>query len=411
MDIEILKQVIYNNYGRKKIVNKFGLPEMKAREYRIIANNLDTIKKLFQTDQELVEKTVKAEKQKQKYRDVNRVERKSFREHARVENAVSVYVKELKELLDQNKIKVNYPQQRKDSNDRAAGVIQISDTHFNEIVDLTINKYDFTIASKRIRKHILQSLEYFKTKNITNVVVALTGDLLNSDRRLDELLTNATNRARATFLSVQILENAILELNKHFNVTVASVLGNESRVTQEYTWANNVVSDNYDFTIYGMLSYHLRNQEGIDFIGGDTLKKVVNIGGYNWLLIHGHQKEFKNDPLKATTKLIAQYKNRGINIRYVLFGHIHEALIADIYARSSSSVGANAYSEESLLYISRASQNSFIQYENGNIDGIKIDIQNADEIIPYPVQRELEAYNAKSSRKNKKGETIFKVTI
>jgi hypothetical protein len=37
------------------------------------------------------------------------------------------------------------------------------------------------------------------------VVVACLGDFLNSDRRLDELLSNATNRSKATLLAVDIL--------------------------------------------------------------------------------------------------------------------------------------------------------------------------------------------------------------
>ena len=56
--------------------------------------------------------------------------------------------------------------------------------------------------------------KYFKTANITNIVVAMTGDMMNSDRRLDELLNQATNRAKATFLGVDILQQAIIDISK-----------------------------------------------------------------------------------------------------------------------------------------------------------------------------------------------------
>ena len=48
---------------------------------------------------ELLTSNVRLAKQKQSAQDLNRIERKAFREHARVENAVSKYVKELKKIL------------------------------------------------------------------------------------------------------------------------------------------------------------------------------------------------------------------------------------------------------------------------------------------------------------------------
>ena len=49
-------------------------------------------------------------------------------------------------------------------------------------------------------------------------------------------------------------------------------------------------------------------------------------------------------------------------------------------------------------------------YENGNRDGIKIDLQNVD-CDGYEIDKSLEAYNAKSAKKSSKTETIFKVVV
>ena len=46
-------------------------------------------------DFDLLKENVKLAKQKQSAQDLNRIERKTFREHARVENAVSKYTKKL----------------------------------------------------------------------------------------------------------------------------------------------------------------------------------------------------------------------------------------------------------------------------------------------------------------------------
>ena len=72
-------------------------------------------------------------------------------------------------------------------------------------------------------------------------------------------------------------------------------------------------------------------------------------------------------------------------------------------------VAANDYSEKALNLSGRASQNCYIFYDNGNRDGIKIDLQNHTE--GYNIEESLESYNAKSHDKIQRGTTIFKVVV
>ena len=71
-------------------------------------------------------------------------------------------------------------------------------------------------------------------------------------------------------------------------------------------------------------------------------------------------------------------------------------------------VGANDYSEKALNLSGRASQNCYIFYDNGNRDGIKIDLQNYDE-KGYDITKDLEAYNSKSHNKDMKGKEILRI--
>ncbi len=358
------------------------------------------------TDLDLVRENVRYRKEKQKAQDVTRIERKGFREHARIENAVEEYSKELKKLFENYKLH-KITRKYKSSN-KAAGVIQFSDVHFNELVDLQNNKYDFKVASQRCQYFVAKAKQYFKNANITNVVVALTGDLLNSDRRLDELLNQATNRAKATFLSVDIMQQVILDLNKDFNVSVASVVGNEGRANKELGWSNVVATDNYDYTIYNCLRYLFKDSK-VHFIDGDPSEMVVNVAGQNLLLLHGHGG-LRGGIEKAINQIMGRYSAKGINIDYAIFGHVHSARVGDNYSRSSSMVGANDYSEKALNLTGRASQNCYIFYNNGNRDGIKVDLQNVSN-KGYEIDKNLEAYNAKSAEKTNKQETIFKVVV
>ena len=355
---------------------------------------------------ELIQENVRLAKQKQSAQDKNRIQNKSFREYARVENAVSVYNKQLIKLFD--KYKLSTYTQKHSEQTSCVGVIQFSDVHFNELVDLPHNIYDFTVASKRCKHFVNQATKYFKAFGVTNVLMVQSGDLLNSDRRLDELLNMATNRTKATFLAVDILQQVIIHLNSNFNVSVAMVTGNESRVKKDWSWADSLASDNYDYTIFQTLRYLFKDTP-INFIDGDPTEVVVEVAGQNLLVLHGNGSIKKTAVESSVNQIVGRYKMRGTTIDYVIFGHIHSARVGDNYARSSSMVGANDYSEKALNLSGRASQNCYIFYDNGNRDGIKIDLQNHTE--GYNIEESLESYNAKSHDKIQRGTTIFKVVV
>ena len=365
-----------------------------------------TVYPIWDADLEIVQENVRLSKQKQKAQDKNRIFNKSFREHARIENAVEEYSKELISLFEKNSLHKTL--NSFDVNNKAVGVIQFSDVHFNELVELENNKYDFKVASARTRYFVNKAKAYFKTVDVSNVVMALTGDLMNSDRRLDELLNQSTNRAKATFLGVDILQQAIIDLNQDFNVTIASVVGNEGRANKEMGWSNIVATDNYDYTIFQCLRYLFRDKS-IKFIHGDPSELIINVAGQNLLMLHGHGS-LKGKLDTTVNQIAGRYSLKGIKIDYVIFGHVHSARVGDNFGRSSSMVGANDYSEKALNLNGRASQNCYIFYNNGNRDGIKVDLQNVKE-QGYDIDKSLEAYNAKSSEKRKKKRTIFEVVV
>ena len=355
---------------------------------------------------ELIQENVRLAKQKQSAQDINRIERKSFREYARVENAVTHYSQRLLQIFENYKLS-KYTQKHKENN-KSVGVIQFSDVHFNELVNLPHNKYDFSVASARCKAFVDKATIYFKAMGVTNVLMVQSGDLLNSDRRLDELLQMATNRAKATFLAVDILQQVIIDLNSNFNVSVCMVTGNESRVKKDWGWSTLIATDNYDYTIFQTLRY-LFKESDIKFIDGDPTEVVVEVAGQNLLVLHGNGAVKRTAIESSINQMIGRYRMRGTKIDYVIFGHIHSARVGDNYSRSSSMVGANDYSEKALNLAGRASQNCYIFYDNGNRDGIKVDLQNFG--TGYDIEKSLESYNAKSSDKLNQGTTIFKVVV
>lgn len=341
---------------------------------------------------------VKVDRQKQKLQDQNRYLRKQVRETARLDNAVSEYTKGLTKVLSENKFHKFTLKHNKRRKSGTTAVIQLSDIHFNEIVDMPNNKYDFMIASIRLRKYATEAKKYFKAHKVDKVVIAMTGDLMNSDRRLDELMCAATNRSRATFLSVDILQQFIVDINQDYNVEVAYVTGNEGRVNQEMGWGDVIATDNFDTTIFEMLKFLFLNTKGIKFLGGNPCEKIVNCSGQNLLMIHGHGG-MRGKLCNAVTQIMGRYSSMNQKVDYVIFGHIHEAYISDMFGRSASLVGQNAYSDRALNLTGRASQNIYFFHSDGTRDGIKIDLQ-VTEGEAYNIDRSLEEYNPRGVNKS-----------
>lgn len=400
---------LYNN-GKddNEIANIFGIGVRTTQSYAKQLREKGLID--YRGDSEIIKENIYLAKQKQKFQDKNRIANKSFREYARIENSIEELQIEILKLLKIKSFpKSSFRSKKIKSSNKVGAIVHLADLHFNELINLMFNKYDFAIAAKRLKKFIQDTKKYLKVHNIKDVCVCMTGDLLNSDRRLDELLSEATNRAKAIMLSIALLEQVLLDLQQDYNVSVANVIGNESRITKDIGWVEEVASDNYDYIIHQFLTKLFKNSS-IKFFDGHSTEKVIEIVGQNILLIHGNQIKSTNME-KEVQRLKGKWASQGIQIDFLLCGHYHSCRIGDVFSRSSSLAGANAYSNDALQLESRASQNIHIFFANGNRDSIKIDLQNIDKIQGYQIDKELEAYNAKSISKAKKKAVVHKVVI
>jgi predicted phosphodiesterase len=347
------------------------------------------------TTDSMTKQALSLEMRNQRLRDQQRVERK-IRGDFRYASALGEYITELALALEGRGL--YKPVFHKAYNPNAQGIIQVSDAHFNELIDMPHNQFDFHIGSQRLKKFALESKRILGAYNIKKVLVALTGDLINSDRRLDELLNMATNRSRATALASILLEQFLMDLNRSFNVEVTYVSGNESRVSKDIGHSDISVSDNYDTMIFEMLRLMFRKTKGMVFLNKPIQEHVVRVLNKNILIIHGHSIKNGN-----VTTQIQKIKTKwtdhiGEKIDYVIWGHYHAAQLTDLHARSGSLCGGNDYSDHGLQLSTRASQNVYIVRKDG-INAMKVDLQDVTGITGYAIEKELEAYHVKSFEK------------
>lgn len=367
-------------------------------------------------DAETVSENVRLAKLAQRQADTNRIERKAFREHARIENAITCYNESLLAELEAVGTLMAGCDKRSGPLDpkAAAMVVHLSDNHFNELVNLPTNRFDFQVAAKRLQLLAQKAKTYGKAYGVERVVVFFGGDLMNSDRRLDELLAMSTNRAKATLLAVHLYKQFLQDLRADFFIDCFGVTGNESRAKENLGWVDVVATDNYDFTIFSILQviFNAIEDKGMRFHDFSANEVVFKLHNETFLGVHGHQVNATDQ--KKCQAIIGKYAAKGINITHILCGHIHSTVVSDYVSRNASLVGSNAYSEEALGFVSKAAQNLHLVTPQG-LDGIKCDLQNIQGVEGYSVIKELEAYNAQSAGKASEAlhepQTIIRVVI
>jgi len=250
----------------------------------------------------------------------------------------------------------------------------------------------------------------FKIRGIKKVVVAFTGDLMNSSRRLDELLNMASVKAKTTFVAVDLLRQFLTALSSDFHLSVVSVMGNESRVEKEMSFSNEALSDNHDFTIINMtrLLIQASGNKNIEFGSVNEVETIIEIKGHKILISHDLTKA--TDSQKGTQSVIGMKYLQGTPVDCLIGGHLHATKNGLYGYRSSALCGPNSYSDKALYLAGRAGQNIYFIGE-GYRHVMSIDLQNYTEGEWFDIRESILEYDCKSIEQTKKHETIMSIII
>lgn len=290
----------------------------------------------------------KLRKELQRTRDNLNLNRKENRKDFRYENFLTELKVELKSELKRNLPKATYEYNPYCVNDVA--ILQISDLHFGQKVELDDNIFNLVEARKRLDTYFDKCIIEIEQRGIEHVYVALVGDLIHSASMLtkaDMKLASEYNEVEATILCFRALAKNIDRLVEKYNVYFCGVVGNESRFANHmyHTNLESEASNSMDYMIYAFLEERYSNYDNVVFVNsGKTLESVVAINGKNIGLIHG-DKGFNHSSLNNSVwKFKARMSQTYGSVDYVLLGHIHETYISNEFARNSSLVGSNSYS-------------------------------------------------------------------
>jgi len=417
----VLQKLEEVDYNKKKLFNKKCYDEFldatgskcNYTSYELEINrHIRIIKQTIDEDEIISDDLVKLRAGKQKLQDKNRVVNKVSREQDRLFNALEELYTQFINLLKENKFKLPDKKPLKYKPLDKILIVQLSDLHIGENVDLENNMYNYEIAGKRLKLFFNQIKEFSTIYKIKKIILLGTGDFTNNDtvRVLDKLLNNSDNRTKVQFITSYLLSQFICDLAETYEVDIAFTVGNESRVMDTVNVPNEepLLSHNYDYAIFNILKILFQDNERITFYNTPLDEAVIKIYDHNFLICHGHNLKADNE--KAVDSLIRSYSKRHINLDYILLGHIHETLIKNFIIRSGSLAGANKYSE-SKSFSSIASQNIIIVDEL-SITPIPINLQNTKMITKgYNFPKNLEEYNNMFDKKGNKPTTILKIVV
>jgi hypothetical protein len=263
-------------------------------------------------------------------------------------------------------------------------VVQLADLHLNEeilSIDNVKNQiYNFEVAEKRLTWFLTEIIKIVRAYDINEVYICNTGDMLNSSKKLTELVTNIHPTGLAIMKVVEMIQSFIIKLSQFTFVTYQTVVGNECRFDNRYDQSNyydrHFMYNNYDYVIHSILQNYFKEYDRKDnritiAEQKDYKEHMFTVRNQNILMKHGEDLSSKAKIKDCITK----YGLEGIKLSLIISGHIHSPVVNDdtVFTRSASLPGGNSYSSKQLNCYGGAGQLMFIVNEK-RINRIYVDL-------------------------------------
>lgn len=363
-----------------------------------------------ETEESIMTQIEKLRKSRQNLMDQNRVLRAMFRERDRVESTSKVL---LQHILKSQKARDPLPFKQYEYNNsdvKRVGIVQFSDWHLVEsVLDIDTkgkNKYDFSIAAKRMQKYAYRIKEIFKTMGITDIAIAFTGDQFNSNRRKTEIIRNLKALSEGFVIGTDLVSQFVADLAMNFYIEIFSVFGNESRLDDDIQAID--FHNNFDFLLHHFLESKLRDFENIYFHEIEPDHELyTEINGARILFMHGHVKKKAHD-------IIVKYTKMNKIVDMIIRGHNHNLMLSESLSQSGSGVGDSAYNFQMLQAVARASQNIYVvTNDNSEIDiqPMPIDLQKYSRFDGYNIPRDANDHSVRTARLKGRSRTVVRVVI
>lgn len=269
----------------------------------------------FKKEQEELLREIK--KEKIKLRDERTESNRGIRIEARVEDKLD-YLEDI--ISKQGKIdyKPLKPEERKAIQIKSDNdlVVMLSDLHIGQTFASAWGRYDLEVAKDRMQQYLHKIIEIKDRHNSENCFVTLQGDMISNSIHKSIAITNRENVIEQVIEASEMVTSFLAELSRYFNnVTVASVVGNHSRIDKK---EDALKDERLDTIIEWYAKSKLEDFENIEFVDAfdNTFTSFV-VRDKVYFVVHGDYDQMNQSGL-AKLSMMA-----GFFPYCVLFGHKH----------------------------------------------------------------------------------------
>lgn len=265
-----------------------------------------------------------------------------------------IAVKELQKEIKIPILEIEPPSKNKSE---AVPVIQFSDWHVGEKVELSsvgnLNEYNDKIAKLRVKKLVRNTVALLKKEDrfshINNVVIHLGGDFINGWLHEEDIESSYMTPIEEIYFALELLIYTVEHLLHYtkYNYSFVCNVGNHGRTTKRYRYGNEVQTS-YETMLYSSLADHFKNEKRVKVNLPTSGIAYADILGHKYRFIHGHQVKYQGGvggitiPLnKYTMRLDQTSVNAAV---HTFLGHFHQwSFPSTVTTMNGSLVGFNPY--------------------------------------------------------------------
>lgn len=345
----------------KRYESKNGI--LKKRE-EVINESIDIKNK------ELIAQKIEIDFKKQQLRDELTYVNKNKRPLSRTEAMCEVLKEVTSPLPIQKQFNIITP-----SKNRKIMVVLLSDAQVGEMLKTNdtagFNEYNFDVFKSRMQKYLNEIISDCKELGINEIQLCQVGDDVEG--------TGNIYKKQKFYLESHVVKqifdvsdsNALfiksLYDNGIYKINTMAVSGNHGNVGYD-----NHELANFDILAFDRTKLLLNDYKDINYQYSNSFMEVVNILGYNFLLLHGDGLS-KSTLENSFYKYAYMYNQKGIKLHAMICGHFHVPITLDIMSSAGeiivngNIVGSNSLSIKNLQSDNKASQVCFVVEENKGI--------------------------------------------
>ena len=271
-------------------------------------------------------------------------------------------------------------------------LVQLSDLHFGAVTRRESKPhYCLATAAKRLRLYAQKVIELALIKGTKNLVVALTGDMVESrmgKMMPDKMVGYEGSQMYAAAVGAHLVGMFINEVrsSKLFDkIRIHGCPGNESRLTKDISFEDSLLSENLDCRLNEHLHNIFHGLPGVELLFNDRAM-IIEVEEVKVLMIHGHTLRGQLSQ-KMIGETLAQY-----GADYGISGHIHYPYACADWARSGSLVGEDNYAADGLTLRGGNASQTVIHFQGTRRDPTFIDLDDPGDIEGYEIPTFSGAY-------------------